>query len=70
MMNEAQLYELLGRKQALLETLVTEKTWLVQVLRELKSGTLDKARLTVTDDGQCSLAPPLNGRMANLDIMK
>ncbi len=68
-MTEEQLFALLGRKQAAIEQLSGDYTKAIAVLREIKGGTLDLERLTVNADGTWSLSAPINGRLANLDIL-
>lgn len=67
-MNESQLYELLGRKQAQIEQLTGDYIKAIAVLREIKDGSLDLERLTINDNGTWSLSAPINGRLANIDI--
>lgn len=54
-MNESQLYEILGRKQAQLDQLSLDYNKAVAVLKSIKEGTLNLDRLTVNADGTWSL---------------
>lgn len=54
-MNEAQIFELLGRKQADLDRITGDYAKVVAVMRGLKDGSIDPERLTVNDDGTWTL---------------
>ncbi len=56
-MNESQLYELLGRKQAKLDEVVTNYANLLAIVRGIKDGSIDVDRLTIADDGIWTLIP-------------
>lgn len=58
-MNEAQLYELLGRKQAQIESLVDNYQKLVAIVRAIKDGSIDMERFSVADNGVWTLGPEI-----------
>lgn len=56
-MNEAQLFELLGRKQAKLEEVVANYSHLVAILRGIKDGSVSLDRLAIDESGIWTLSP-------------
>lgn len=56
-MNEAQMFELLGRKQAQLEEVVKNYGNLIAIVRGIIAGSIAPDRLTIAADGTWSLAP-------------
>jgi hypothetical protein len=58
-MTEPQLFEMVGRKQAQLEDVVSNYAKLVAICRGLKDGSIDMARFTVDAAGVWSLGPPI-----------
>ena len=57
-MTESQLYELLGRKQAQLESVSEMSNKLIAALIEIKAGKFDLDRLTVIGGNSISISPP------------
>lgn len=56
-MIEAQLFEALGRKQVQLEEIIQNYSNLVAIVRGIKDGSVDLARLTIAPNGIWTLAP-------------
>ncbi len=59
-MNEAQLYELLGRKQAFIELQTNNVTFLMGLVRDLKEGKISLERVSFDENGECRLLPPVD----------
>lgn len=58
-MNESQLYELIGRKQAVIEQQDAAYTHLLNVLAAVEAGAIDPSRLRVDLNArQWKVAPP------------
>ena len=58
-MTEAQMYELLGRKQAALEELTSNYQNLLVIVRGIKDGSVSLDRLTIPDNGLWTLSPAI-----------
>jgi hypothetical protein len=58
-MTEAQVFELLGRKQAALELIQGDYSKLVGVVLQIKMGKVSLDRLTVNPDGTWLLSPEI-----------
>ena len=56
-MTEAQLFELLGRKQAALELIQGDYNKLIAVMRAVRNGEIALNRLTIRPDGTWALGP-------------
>ena len=56
-MNEQQLFELLGRKQALIEQQARDLTFLLGLVRGLKDGSISMDRVSFDPNGECRLGP-------------
>lgn len=58
-MTEAQLFEMLGRKQAAMELVQSDYTKLVGILMQIKAGQVAFERLAVNPDGTWVLGPEI-----------